>query len=145
MSRWVEALVRSGSFLQQLDPQTGEFSADRGGYSPAMLLMFDFARRLYGVRAEGGEVEWNCRLPEGSAECVSSIDGAELRTTSAGSVLSVAGREVLSVKGEVRVVTHAAGTPLRLVGTAERESRVRVRRDGKETHHVVRTNQVVTL
>jgi hypothetical protein len=45
----------------------------------------------------------------------------------------------------VRVVTRAGGTPLRLVGTAERESRVRVRRDGKETHHVVRTNQVVTL
>jgi hypothetical protein len=145
MTRWVEALARSGSFLQQMDPQTGNFSVDRGGYSPAMLALFDFAWRLYGVRAEGGELEWNCRLPEGSAECVSSISGAALRTTAAGSVLSLGGREVLSVRGEVRVVTRADGSPLRLIGTAEGETAVRLRRDSRETHHFVRTNQVKKL
>lgn len=45
MRRWVEALVRAEAFMQQLNPWTGEalFSA---GYSPAMCVMVDFARRL---------------------------------------------------------------------------------------------------
>jgi len=45
MVRWVEALVRAPAFMQQLNPWTGDplFSA---GYSPAMLVMVDFAARL---------------------------------------------------------------------------------------------------
>jgi hypothetical protein len=63
MTRWVDALVRSGQFLQQMDPETGVFSPDRGAYSPAMLTLFDFVWRLYGVRRLGDGIEWNCRLP----------------------------------------------------------------------------------
>jgi Mannosylglycerate hydrolase MGH1-like glycoside hydrolase domain len=145
MTRWTEAIARAGNFLQQMDPETGEFSADRGAYSPAMLALLDFSWRLYGVRDENGELEWNCRLPEGSAECVWAVAAAELRTTAAGSVMSIAGREVLRVTGEVRVVTRADGSPTQLVGTSEREVVVRLRRGGRETRHSVRPDQVIHL
>ena len=143
MTRWVEALARSGTFLQQMDPETGDFSPDRGGYSPAMLSLFDFAWRLYGVREQDGELEWNCRLPDGSSGCVSSVANAELRTTATGSVMSIAGREALRATGEARVVTRPDGTPVRLVGTSDRESPVTLHRAGRETRHSVRPDQVL--
>ncbi|MCC7145314.1 MAG: hypothetical protein IT443_02595 [Phycisphaeraceae bacterium] len=45
MRPWVQSLVRAKAFMQQLNPWTGEplFSE---GYSPAMLVMIDFAARL---------------------------------------------------------------------------------------------------
>jgi hypothetical protein len=68
MTRRVQALVRSGQFLQQMDPDTSEFSPDPGAYSPAMVTLFDLVWRLYGVRscAESSERELSsartCRL-----------------------------------------------------------------------------------
>jgi hypothetical protein len=117
MSRWVEAIVRSGSFLQQLNPDTGEFTPDGGGYSPAALVLLDFVWRLYGVRRKGGELEWNCRLPEGASSCTSEVGAAVLKTAAGGSELLVSGRRVLEVAGTVRVITDARGKALRLVGT----------------------------
>lgn len=45
MTRWVEAILRSPSFMQQMNPWTGEFSTSEG-YSPSMLVFIDFVDRL---------------------------------------------------------------------------------------------------
>jgi len=45
MRRWVEAILRSEAFMQQMDPWTGEFSTSPG-YSPAMCAFIDFLDRL---------------------------------------------------------------------------------------------------
>jgi hypothetical protein len=145
MTRWLEALARSGSFQQQLDPETGDFSPDRGGYSPAMLSLFDFTWRLYGVREQNGELEWNCRLPPDSSSCTSIVATAELHTTPAGSVMSIAGREALRATGEARIITRPDGTPLRLIATSDGESLVTLHRHGRSTNHPLRPDQVLRV
>jgi hypothetical protein len=51
MQQWTEAIVRQGTFCQQLDPATGIFTQpDPGGYSPAALVFLAFAERLHGPR-----------------------------------------------------------------------------------------------
>ena len=50
MRQWVEAIVASHGFRQQMDPATGEFTmTDPSGYSPAALVYLDFVRRLAGA------------------------------------------------------------------------------------------------
>ena len=47
MERWCEALVRTGSFYGQINPDTGIFTRpDPGGYSPCALDFLHFAKRL---------------------------------------------------------------------------------------------------
>ena len=47
MERWCEAIVRSGKFAQQLNPDTGEFTrGDPGGYSPCALAFLHFTKKL---------------------------------------------------------------------------------------------------
>lgn len=149
MTRWVDALARAGRFLQQIDPETGAVTEDRGGYSPAMLVLFDFTRRLYGVMPEGGDLAWNCRLPQGAARCASTAatpgGEARLETTAAGSVLTLAGRAVLDVAGEARVVTLADGTPRRLVGTAGTRGTITLRRNGKRSSYALAPDQAIPL
>jgi hypothetical protein len=82
-----------------------------------MLTYFDFAWRLYGVRPLDGEIEWNCRLPEGAKEIVTNSRLAELRTTPRGSELKLSGRTIAQIAGPVRLVTNAEGKPLRIIGT----------------------------
>jgi hypothetical protein len=112
MTQWVSALARSGEFLQQMDPDTGEFSPDRGAYSPAMLTLFDFTWRLYGVRPEGDTLEWNCRLPEGAASVTAIWGPAKLETDRSGSTLTLAGKRIAHVRETARVVTTRAGKRL---------------------------------
>ena len=45
MERWVEAILKSPAFMQQMNPWTGEFSTSEG-YSPSMLVFIDFVDRL---------------------------------------------------------------------------------------------------
>jgi hypothetical protein len=45
MERWVDAIVDAPDFLQQMNPWTGAMSTSPG-YSPAMLVLLDFAERL---------------------------------------------------------------------------------------------------
>ncbi|MGA8937721.1 MAG: alpha-L-rhamnosidase [Acidobacteriaceae bacterium] len=50
MRQWVEAIVASRGFRQQMDPVSGVFTmADPSGYSPAALVYLDFVRRLAGT------------------------------------------------------------------------------------------------
>jgi hypothetical protein len=47
MERWCEAILRTGTFCQQMDPETGVFTKpDPGGYSPCALVFLHFAKRL---------------------------------------------------------------------------------------------------
>ncbi|MGB6199299.1 MAG: hypothetical protein WBF35_07115, partial [Candidatus Acidiferrales bacterium] len=125
MGRWVEAIVRSGDFYQQLDPLTGECTkvGDPGGYSPAALVLLDFVLRLYGVRREGDRIEWNCRPPGNSAKTVASLKTprgtAELQHTGDSSALSLAGKPILLVLGAARIVTDLDGKPISITGTAD--------------------------
>lgn len=55
MMRWVEAIVRSPHFMQQINPWTGEFTdCKTRDYSPAMCVLIDFVDRL-GLLARGAE------------------------------------------------------------------------------------------
>jgi hypothetical protein len=149
MARWTEAIARADKFLQQMDPETGEFTPAKTGYSPAMLVFFDFSHRLYGVRAEDGRWECNCRVPPGSSECVSvapaSSGDAELRNTRSWSTLSIGGRQILKVRGEVRLVTTFVGQPLRFVGTASRTAAVAVTYADKEISYTIRPDQIINI
>jgi hypothetical protein len=52
MHRWCQAILRDGTFKEQVDPWTGVFTKpapgkpDPGGYSPAALVFLEFSRRL---------------------------------------------------------------------------------------------------
>jgi len=143
MTQWVEALVRDPRFLQQMDPQSGDFTPDQGGYSPAMLVLFDFVARLYGVRAEGDTLEWNCRLPGDATSCVSASGEAELRTTAAGSTLSLRGKTAVRVNGRVRLTTSRDGVPRQLVGTEAAPVTVKLEYGGRARTWSVKPDQVV--
>jgi hypothetical protein len=145
MTRWVEALVRSGEFLQQMDPNTGDFSPDRGAYSPAMLNLFDFVWRLYGVRRCGDTIEWNCRLPEDSASTTAQWGPAELRTDEVNSVLTLAGKQIAKVRGTVRVVTTTGGKLVRLVATEPHVATVLVQNGALEKSYNLKPDSEIAL
>jgi len=46
MQQWTSAIRSNGGFHQQLDPLTGVFTPDPGGYSPAALVFLEFSSRL---------------------------------------------------------------------------------------------------
>ncbi len=145
MTQWVRALARSGEFLQQMDPDTGVFSPDRGSYSPAMLTLFDFTWRLYGVRPEGDTLEWNCRLPENGASVTASWGRATLETARTGSTLTLAGKRIARMRGTARVVTAATGKPLRLIGTESMSAAVQLDAGGRSKSYKLAPGQVVAL
>jgi len=142
MDRWVDAIVRSGDFYQQLDPVTGDATkvGDPGGYSPAALVLLDFVWRLYGVRRDGDRIEWNCRQPANSAKTVASIKTArgtaELQHASDGSALSLAGKPILRVFGTARIVTDLDGKPTAITGTSDERVEVRLSWPGGKSHKI---------
>jgi hypothetical protein len=120
MKQWIHAMIRDGSFRQQLDPWTGEFTqqgADR--YSPAMLCAVDFVSRLHGVRRLPDAIEWNCRLPDGATESRYHLDDnaihAALELSRHQAVLKLDNRIVATHSGQGRVVTDLRGRPLNSV------------------------------
>lgn len=129
MGCWVKALLASDGFKQQLNPWTGESSTGYQ-YSPAMLVLFDFVGRLYGVRVGADTVEWNCRLPQGAKSVDYSVPSprgwARLHTTAAGTELRLGDRLVAQVEGTARLTTRLDGHTLSLVGTNAQASFVRV-------------------
>lgn len=150
MTRWVEAIVRTGTFLQQIDPETGDPTADRGGYSPAMLVLFDFVWRLYGVRRDGETLEWNCRLPRGASQATAAVTTpggeAELHSTATGTSIFLRGEKRLEVAGEVRLNTRLDGTPEALVGTSSGTVSVTLQHPGgRKSTHVIAPGQIVRL
>ncbi len=150
MNQWIQALVAGPGFLQQLNPETGKFSPDRGGYSPAALVMLDYTWRLHGVRAEAGELEWNCRTLPGASRSRFSLrvgsGTAELIHGPDASDLSLAGKKLLTVQGAARIVTDEKGKVLRVVGTASGKSRIQLLWPNQNTRSLeIEANQVKQL
>jgi hypothetical protein len=145
MTRWVEALVRSGQFLQQMDPESGVFSPDRGAYSPAMLTLFDFVWRLYGPRPAGDTIEWNCRLPADSSSTTATWGTAELQSDRSGSILKIAGKQIAKLGGSARLVTSSQGKPLRLIATTPQIVTVTMQTGGHTTTHKLIPDGVIGL
>jgi hypothetical protein len=146
MTHWVGAIVRSGQFLQQMDPETGVFSPDRGAYSPTMLTLFDFTWRLYGVRPGAAEIEWNCRLPEGAGTVRATWGSAQIEQDRSGTKLKLDGKTIAQVKGSARVVTSPSGQALRLVATEPRTMSVEFQAGGKPPRtFALEPNRVVNL
>jgi hypothetical protein len=141
----VDALVRSGQFLQQMDPATGVFSPDRGAYSPAMLTLFDFVWRLYGVRLLGDGIEWNCRLPAETRSTTFKWGNAELRSDPTGSTLTLAGKQIAKIRGAVRLVTTNEGKALRLIATEPQPVTVLVQNSHGAISHNLNPDNVIAL
>jgi len=149
MERWVKALLASGVFRQQINPWTGA-SSTGDWYSPAMLVLFDFVGRLYGIRVGREAVEWNCRLPEAAKSVDYSLPTsrgrARLHTTAAGTELRLGDRRVAQVEGVARLTTRLDGHALSLTGTSPQVSAVRVRcADGRHLEAVLQPDTVVAL
>lgn len=53
MQIWVKAILNAPAFMQQMNPQTGEFSTSEG-YSPSMCVFIDFVDRLGILDAKSG-------------------------------------------------------------------------------------------
>jgi hypothetical protein len=144
MQRWVEALGRAGDFRQQMDPVSGVFTADPGGYSPAALALVDFVWRLSGVRERGDDVEWNVRPPaQGEARFAAKVHGrtAELVYRGSEAEMRLDGRAVAQVAGVVRVMTTRAGELRAAAGIAEGTAEVTLRpASGKRVNFRIAAN-----
>ena len=115
MEQWATALLRARDFRQQMDPLTGDFTmADPAGYSPAALVFLDFTWRLAGVRAVGGQLEWNVRptLATGNTSFrfrVSTTTTAEIQYGSNAARLLLNGRTLCQTSNTVRLRTTLDG------------------------------------
>lgn len=129
MERWTNAVVAAGSFLQQMDPETGRFTSDKGDYSPAALVLLDFTWRLAGVRQVGETLEWNVRPPAQAVRSsfrlkVSPTRIAELRYASGRAELLVNDKVQYTTAGVVRLLTDLDGRAQSVTGIAESSSRL---------------------
>jgi Mannosylglycerate hydrolase MGH1-like glycoside hydrolase domain len=129
MQRWVEAIVREGKFLQQMDPITGKFTPDAGGYSPAALVLVDFTWRLAGVRLIGEHLEWNVRPPDREVKCtyrlrLSPTKIATIKCESGRAELFLNERLLCKTGGTVRLLSDNNGNFESAVGTAQANANV---------------------
>jgi hypothetical protein len=142
MQAWSDALIKDGTFRQQLDPDTGIFTEGGSkGYSPAALVLVDSTWRLAGVREENGRLEWSVRPACAAADAARFVlkmnSGlmAEMRYDKGGADLLLAGKKFARVEGNGRLVTDLYGSPAELVGIAE----------GAQTVKIVRGKEVRTI
>ena len=142
MQAWSEALIKDGTFRQQLDPMTGVFT-DGGskGYSPAALVLVDATWRLAGIREDAGRIEWSvrpqCSAADGAKFTLKTNAGLmmEMKYEKGGAELLRAGKRIAQVEGTARLVTDLYGAALEVVGIAAGEQKVALTRPG----HGVRT------
>lgn len=124
MDRWCQAIIADPSFRQQIDPQTGQFTAgaDQPNYSPCALVMVDYSWRLIGMVAGPDEVAWNVRPghPAAAGAVLSRrLPGGRRATLRYGqntAELAIEGRPLARVTGHCRLVTDHSGRVLRAVG-----------------------------
>lgn len=149
MKQWLSALTASSDFKQQLNPWTGVFIASSNHqYSPAMCIVIDFVRRLYGVAREQDRVYWS-HAPnrEGVtryyAEQIGGCGLAELDYhAERGSSLRLDGAELLRVTGTCRIVTDVQGRPLAVQSfSLHDESITIVYPDGREQRWRLAANE----
>ncbi len=150
MSQWVVSIARTGAFLQQMDPESGAFTRQGQDYSPAILVLQDFAWRLYGVREVGDELEWNCRLPAGASSGETRLPlrsgTVSVRTDADGSELTAGVTRLMRVYGQLRLVTTRTGHLLRLVGTEADVQQVEIGFEGgRQFRRTLRPNEVLEI
>lgn len=148
MSQWVEAILRAGKFLQQMDPMNGSFTPDVGDYSPAALAFMDFTWRLSGVRSVGDFLEWNVRPHEQGArssyKLPTSASLAELRYTSGHAELSLKAKVFCKVHGTVRLTTDKIGKITKATGIArEKQTITLTQNSGRERKFTIEPNQQI--
>jgi len=137
MQAWSEALIKDGTFRQQLDPETGVFT-DGGskGYSPAALVLVDSTWRLAGIREDAEKIEWSvrpeCAAAEGARFALKTNSGlmTEMKYDKGGAELLRAGKRIARVDGTARLVTDLYGVVLEVIGIAEVEQKVMIARPG---------------
>jgi hypothetical protein len=126
MNQWCEAIQRDMSFRQQIDPDTGVFTAgaDAPNYSPCALVMVDYTWRLIGVRDEPDELHWTIRpghpAAAGAMLTMRTDAGrhAGIRYLPGRTILDLDDRPIVTVAGggSVRIITDGSGVPKRLIG-----------------------------
>jgi len=153
MQAWSEALIKDGTFRQQLDPDTGVFT-DGGskGYSPAALVLVDSTWRLAGICEGDGRIDWSvrpgCAAAEGAKFALKTNSGmmVEMHYDKGGAELLRAGKRIARVDGTARLVTDLYGAVQEVVGIAEVEQKVTVTRPGRGVQPVtVAANERVKL
>lgn len=151
MQRWVAALVQAGDFRQQIDPQSGIFSNDPPGYSPAALVFLDFTWRLSGVRKAEEKIEWNVRPQENAERSsfrrrVTPMLTAEIKYESGHAELLLNGRQLCTTGSIVRLVTNRDGKFESAVGiSSETSSVVLQQRAGKKRSFSIEPNNSIEL
>ncbi|MEH3158707.1 MAG: trehalase family glycosidase [Sphingomonas taxi] len=140
MDRWCEAIQADMTFRQQIDPDTGVFTAgaDAPDYSPCALVMVDYTWRLVGVREEGEDaLHWTIRprhpAAAGATLAMRTDAGrrAALRYTGEGADLTLDYRPVMRITGgAVRLETDGTGAPRALVGVDPAAQQVTLLRPG---------------
>ncbi len=142
MEAWTKALIKDGTFRQQLDPSSGVFTEGGSkGYSPAALVLLEYTWRLAGIREDGDRVEWNvrpdCPAAQGAKFSLKLKRGrpAQMRYTKDGAELEMNGKKLATVTGTARVVTQWDGTGIEVIGTMPQEQAVTITRSriGTET------------
>ena len=135
MEAWCAALLKDGTFRQQLDPMTGEFT-DGGskGYSPAALVLVENTWRLAGIREDAGLIEWSvrpgCSAAEGGRFALKTNSGMmmEMKYEKGGADLMRAGKKIARIDGTARLVTDLYGAAVDLVGIVDGEQTVTLTR-----------------
>ena len=151
MQQWVEAIVREGKFLQQMDPFAGTFTPDAEGYSPAALAFVDFTWRLSGIRQTDDCLEWNIRPQNSDARASFGLrlkngTTAEIRYASAEAEALLNGKRVIKTGATVRLMSTLQGRLLRAVGVASQSSVVVWRSNtGHERRFSIQPNETQIL
>lgn len=129
MQQWTAAILANGSFLQQMDPLTGEFTPDTGDYSPAALVFMDFTWRLAGVRQVERTLEWNVRPPAPSVSAtyrlqVTPTKTAQIKYSAGQAELSLNDKVIWRARNVVRLTTDLDGEPWSVAGIAPTREKV---------------------
>jgi len=127
MRQWIAALVADDGFRQQMNPWTGKFTPGPATYSPAMLVLIDFVRRLCGPETTPVGIAWNCtRLPDmGTARL--QVGDMAIHYETDRAVLSMGDNQVAEVCGQCRVLTDARGRLTGVVGIAPEPQEILIR------------------
>ncbi len=149
---WSRALVADMSFRQQIDPMTGQFTAEGApDYSPAALVMMDYTWRLAGITDEADTLAWNVRPDHAAADkarfTMKTDAGltAEMHYDGKGGDLRLGGKRVARVEGTARLMTGQDGKLIGLTGICEQSQDVVLRTEERDYHFHLAGNERVAL
>jgi hypothetical protein len=152
MDAWGRALVADMSFRQQMDPVTGQFTAEGADdYSPAALVMMDYTWRLAGIVEHPVALDWNVRPTHPAADKARFAMKTDLGATAEmhydgrGANLRLAGKMVARIEGIARLRTKKNGQPVALVGIHEQPQTVALTVGGHTRHIRIASNQETML